>query len=330
MLRFSIRFAGICLAGIAALVCLSWFAIQAGAQQKASSASAQETSSKVLSISSSAATPTKETVNAFLTAEWGYIKTRTWEIQAIEKTSVAGLSKVFVLVTDKGEKEETGQLVFFAFPDGKHILIAGNNELMTFGEHPFEEARAILQQQADGPYLGSASKDFELVEFADLQCPLCAEKQPDMEKLAADFPNARIVFQNYPLESIHPASFRSAAYGVCVNKEGGSSAFFKFASTVFENQAGLATTDGATLTLNSAVTNVGLDPAKIAACAATPEVRASITASEKLAKDLDIGQSGGQIPSLVVNGRVVIMGNVPYETLKQMVEYQARLDGVAD
>jgi len=231
-------------------------------------------------------------------------------------------------VTDKGEKEQTGQLVFFAFPDGKHVLVAGNNELTPFGEHPFEDVRTTLQQQADGPYRGSASKDLELVEFADLQCPLCAEKQAYMEKLAADFPKARIVFQNYPLESIHPASFRAAAYGVCVNKEGGSSAFFKFASTVFENQAGLATTDGATLTLNSAVTKLGLDPAKIAACAATPEVRAAITASEKLAKDLNIGQSGGQIPSLVVNGRVVILGSVSYETLKQMIEYQAKLDVV--
>jgi protein-disulfide isomerase len=233
-------------------------------------------------------------------------------------------------VTDKGEKEQTGQLVFFAFPDGKHILVAGSNDLTPFGEHPFEEVRTALQQQADGPYRGSASKDLELVEFADLQCPLCAEKQPYMEKLAVDFPKARIVFQNYPLESIHPASFRSAAYGVCVNKEGGSSAFFQFASTVFQNQAGLATDDGATLTLNSAVTKVGLDPGKIAACAATPEVRASITTSEKLAKDLDIGQSGGQIPSLVVNGRVVILGNVSYEELKQIVDYQAKLDVVTD
>jgi len=328
MVRMPVLRAAIHLAGIAALACLLWLAIQAGAQQQASNAPAQETSSKVPPSPSPAATPTKETVDAFLKAEWGYINTRTWEVQGIEKTHIEGISRVTVLVTDKGEKEQTGQLVFFAFPDGKHVLVAGNNELTPFGEHPFEDVRTTLQQQADGPYRGSASKDLELVEFADLQCPLCAEKQAYMEKLAADFPKARIVFQNYPLESIHPASFRAAAYGVCVNKEGGSSAFFKFASTVFENQAGLATTDGATLTLNSAVTKLGLDPAKIAACAATPEVRAAITASEKLAKDLNIGQSGGQIPSLVVNGRVVILGSVSYETLKQMIEYQAKLDVV--
>ena len=325
MVRLSGHFIGTHLAGIAALVCLPMSTIQAAAQQQATKAPAQETSSRV--PAPPADTPTRETVNAFLQANWGYMLTRTWQVQAIEKTRVAGVSKVVVLVSDK---EQSGQLVFFALPHGKHILIAGSDEVMSFGEHPFEEMRAKLQQQADGPYRGSASKDLELVEFADLQCPLCKEKQADMDKLAADFPKARIVFQNYPLESIHPASARSAAYGVCVNQEGGSSAFFLFASTVLENQAGLATADGATLTLNSAVTKAGLDPVKIAACAATPETRAVVTTSEKLAKDLDIGQSPGQIPTLVINGRVVPMGSVPYETLKQVVAYQAKLDGVAN
>ena len=91
----------------------------------------------------------------------------------------------------------------------------------------------------------------------------------------------------------------AAAYGVCVAKLGGSTAFFQFAAAVFDGQDGLATADGATLTLNSAVTKAGLDPAKVAACAATPETKAAVDASVKLGKDLDINQ----MPTLVVNGR---------------------------
>jgi protein-disulfide isomerase len=78
------------------------------------------------------------------------------------------------------------------------------------------------------------------------------------------------------------------------------------------------------LTLNSAVTKAGLDPTKIAACAATPGVIATVDASVKLAKDLQINQT----PTLLVNGRM-IPANAPYETLKQIIEYQAKLDGVA-
>jgi protein-disulfide isomerase len=109
-----------------------------------------------------------------------------------------------------------------------------------------------------------------------------------------------------------------------VAKQGGSNAFFQFASAVFEGQDGLATADGATLTLNSAVAKTGLDPAKIATCAATPAAGASVEASVKLAKDLNIIQT----PTLMVNGRQV-PANAPYETIKQIVVYQEKLDGIA-
>ena len=64
------------------------------------------------------------------------------------------------------------------------------------------------------------------MEFADFQCPHCKEAQANMDKLAVDFPKARIVFQTFPLPRIHPAVHGGRLYGVCVAKEGGSNAFF--------------------------------------------------------------------------------------------------------
>lgn len=269
-----------------------------------------------------ASLPTKETINAFLTASWGYEDTRIWQVQAILKTPVEGVSKVVVFVGDKTGKEKPSALQFFAMPDGKHI-IAGD-QVVAFGANPFADFRAQLQAQAKGPYRGAASKDLELVEFADFQCPHCKEAQANMEKLAVDFPKARIVFESDPLASIHPESVIAASYGVCVANLGGSTAFFQFAATVFEGQDGLATADGATLTLNSAVTKAGLDPAKVAACAATPQTKADVDASVKLASDLGISQ----VPMLMINGRQV-PANAPYDTLKKIVAFQAKMDGLA-
>jgi protein-disulfide isomerase len=268
-----------------------------------------------------AAAPTKETVNGFIQASWGFDDSRVWQIQAILKTAVEGISKVVVFAGDKTGKQKTSALQFFVLPDGKHI-IAGD-EIIPFGEHPYADDRAKLQQRADGPYRGSAVKDLEIVEFADFQCPHCKEAQANMDKLAVDFPKAHIVFQNYPLPQ-HSAAAGAAAYGVCVAKQGGSDSFFTFAAAVFDGQDGLATADGATLTLNSAVTKAGLDPAKISACAATPAAVASVEASVKLATDMEISST----PMLVVNGRMV-PPNIPYDTIKQIILYQAKLDGVA-
>jgi protein-disulfide isomerase len=269
-----------------------------------------------------ATTPTKEEVNAFLEANWGYDDSRMWQVQAILSTPVPGLSKVVVLVGDKTGKEKAQGLEFFALPDGKHII--SGDEVLPFGEHPFADYRAQLQQRADGPYRGPASKNFELVEFADFQCPHCKEAQANMEKLAVDFPSARIVFQNNPISSIHPQAETAADYGVCVAKMGGSNAFFQFASAVFDGQDGLTTADGAALTLNSATTKAGLDPTKVSTCAATPEVKAQVDASVKLAKDVGVSQ----VPMLIVDGREV-PANIPYDMLKKIVQYQAKLDGIA-
>jgi protein-disulfide isomerase len=269
-----------------------------------------------------AATPTKETVNAFLQASWGFEESRVWQVQAILKTPVDGVSKVIIFIGDKTGKLKPSALQFFVLPDGKHI-IAGD-DIIPFGEHPYAEFRAMAQARADGPYRGSAIKNLEIVEFADFQCPHCKAAQANMDKLAVDFPKARFVFQNYPLPQ-HPAAAGAAAYGLCVAKQGGSGSFYTFASAVFDGQEGLETPDGATLTLNSAVSKAGLDPAKIAACAATPAIIAAVDASRKLAQDLNITQT----PSLLVNGRQV-PANAPYDDIKKIILFQAKLDGVAN
>jgi protein-disulfide isomerase len=326
LIRLSIRFTS-----ALALVALSLPLFTAAAQQDVPAAPAPQAPSGPAPASApvfpkpdpanfTAASPTKETVNAFIQASWGYDETRVWEIWAIMKTEVEGISRVTLLVGDKSGKQKIVPAQFYVLPDGKH-LFAGD-DIMPFGANPFAEARAIAQQRADGPYRGSAAKDLEIVEFADFQCPHCKDAQANMDKLAADFPKARIVFQNYPLPQ-HPAAAGAAAYGVCVTKQGGSDAFFTFAAAVFEGQDGLATDDGATLTLNSAVTKAGLDPVQVAACATAPATRTAVEASVKLAQDMKIMQT----PMLVINGRP-ITATAPYDTLKQIILFQAKMDGI--
>ena len=329
------------LASAAALVVLYLPMLKAAAQQQVPAVPAAPSASGVSVPSAPAAAPavvfpkadpqfftasapTKEVLNAFFQATWGYDPNRVWQIQAIMKTPVEGISKVVLLVGDKSGKQKLSAVQFFALPDGKHI-IAGD-EILPFGEHPYAENRAALEQRADGPYRGPATKELELVEFADFQCPHCKDAQANMDRLAVDFPKAHIVFQNFPLVRIHPSALKAAEYGVCVTKLGGSNAFFQFASAVFEGQDGLATPDGATLTLNSAATKAGLDPVKVQACSTTPETGSIIESSVKLAQDLNIAET----PTLMVNGRLVPIGGLPYDTLKQIVEYQSKADGVTE
>ena len=318
-------------ASLVSLVVLSSSAVVATAQQQVPPAQAEQapaapspqappTFPTPQKENFTATSPTKEQVDAFLNASWGYDENRIWQVEAILKTQVEGYSKVIVFVGDKTGKDKPFRFPFIVVPGGKWIFYG--EELFPFGEHPYAELRTMMQERADGPYRGSATKDLEIVEFADLQCPHCKAAQANMDQLVADYPKARIVFEHYPLP-MHAEAKRAAEFGVCVTKLGGSNAFFTYAASVFDGQDGLNTPDGATLTLNAAVTKAGQDPAKIAACAALPATAAVVDASAKLARDANVNET----PTLSVNGRLV-PANVPYQTLKQIIDFQMKIDGI--
>ncbi|WP_263368750.1 DsbA family protein [Edaphobacter bradus] len=269
-----------------------------------------------------ASSPTVDTVNAFLKALWGYDPNRIWRVEAIQATQAPSISKVVVFVTERTPNAKVQSTAFFVTPDGKHAIEPLSASVIPFGEKPFVDARKTLEERADGAYRGAAGKDLLLVEFADLQCPHCKEAQSTMDQLAKDFPNAHIIFQSFPLVEVHPFAFKAAAYGYCISKQK-NDAFFSFSSAVFDNQAGL-TPDTGDQTLKDAVTKAGLDPAAIDSCAATQETKDKVNASIKLAEAVGVDQT----PMLAVNGRLLPLSQVAYETLKNIISYQAVQDGV--
>lgn len=267
-----------------------------------------------------AESPTEADVNSFLKNIWGYDAKRTWEVAAILKTPAPGVAKVVVFVQEAGESGGPKTAVFYTTPDGKHAI---TDQVIDFGVNPFADNNAALQARANGPAKGATDKKLEFVEFADLECPHCKEGQSTMDQLAKDFPEARIVFENFPLTAVHPFAYRAAAEGVCVQKAKGDAAFFTYAATVYDKQAELTTT-GVDAALAAAVTAAGGDPAAAAACANDPATKAAVEASLQLGKDVNVEQT----PTLYVNGHALPITSVPYETLKKIIVFQATQDGV--
>jgi protein-disulfide isomerase len=267
-----------------------------------------------------ASSPTVDTVNAFLKTLWGYDSNRIWRVEAIQTTSAPNVSKVVVFVSDRAANSKVQPVPFFVMPDGKHA-VAGD-AVVPFGATPFAEMRKALQEHADGASRGATGKDFLLVEFADLQCPHCKEAQTTMDQLSKDFPNARVVFQSFPLPEVHPFAFKAAAYGYCIQKQK-NDAFFPYAAAVYDTQEALTPETG-DATLKSAVTKAGLDPATVDACASTQAIKDQVNASVKLGETVGVDQT----PMLSVNGHMLPLTQIPYETLKKIVAYQATLDGV--
>lgn len=266
-----------------------------------------------------AAAPTKEEVQGFLKTSWGYDENRVWEVFSIQKTLAPGVSKVMVLVAEKQNPKQIANLTFFVTPDGKHLI--SQDSVLDFGARPYDNNYRTLQQRATGPSRGAAGKQFELVEFADFECPHCKDAQPIVEKLLQDFPQAHYVFETFPLVNIHPMAFKAAAIGECVAEAGGNDAFFKYAASIFAAQNELAG-QGAEQALRNAVTAAGADPDKVGACANSPAGKSKVEATMRLAQELNVNET----PTLFIDGRAVPMLAVPYEQLKKIIEYQFSLD----
>jgi len=264
--------------------------------------------------------PSAADVDSFLKAMWGYDENRVWEVAAILKTPAPGVAKVVVFIADKTQPDKGTSTVFFTTPDGKHAIA---DRVMAFGAKPFADNRALLQTRAEGPARGAKGNDLMLVEFADLQCPHCKEAQETMKNLASDFPEAKIVFENFPLAEIHPFATAAAAEGLCVRKQKGDDAFFTYVQNVYDKQEGL-TPAAAQVTLDAAATAAGADAKAVAACAAMQATKDELAAEVKLATDLGIEQT----PTLVINGYPMPLLALPYNVLRRIVAYRANQDGI--
>ncbi len=191
-------------------------------------------------------------------------------------------------------------------------------EIIPFGAKPFDPVKKKLEKSITGPSRGPKNAPVTIVEFGDLQCPACKAAQPAIEALIAAEPNARFVFQNFPLE-MHNWAAKGAAYADCV-AQASNDAFWKFIAKTYETQADI-TAENADEKLTALADGAGVKGAEIAACAGTPVTKAHVDASIALGKSVNVTGT----PTLFINGRSI--GNVANRSPRDaegLVEFAAK------
>jgi len=256
--------------------------------------------------------PSEATVDSFLHQQFGYQADMTWKIASIKPSEIEGLAEITVILANGQGQQSTR---FFVSPDGQHALIG---DVIPFGARPFDPAKKILDAGVTGPSRGPKDSAVTIVEFGDLQCPACKAAQPTIEGLVAAEPQARFVFQNFPLE-MHNWAAKGAAYADCVGRAS-SDAFWKFISKTYETQSDI-TAENADEKLTALADGAGVKGSEIAACAAKPETKANVDASIALGKKVDVSGT----PTLYINGRKI--GTVDArlsDVYKNLVEFAAK------
>ncbi len=151
---------------------------------------------------------------------------------------------------------------------------------------------AVKNVPIDGsPTMGPDNAPITIVEFADFECPHCAQVMPLLDKVVEERKNdVRFVFKFYPLPG-HPHADIAARAGIAAWKQG---KFWPMHHMLFKNQQHLEQTD-----LDSYAKELGLDVSRFHADLQAPETAARIAQDKKLGEDLKIEGT----PSIFVNGR---------------------------
>ena len=145
-----------------------------------------------------------------------------------------------------------------------------------------------------GPSRGPASAPVTIVEFADFQCPYCAEMEPVLTELRAAYPaDVRFVYRHLPLVSLHPHALSTARAAVCADAQG---RFWDFHDALFADQSVVA--DDA---LTALARHLGLDGEAFDRCLASDAPQRQVLADARAADALGLGST----PAFLVNGRLV-------------------------
>ena len=295
---------------------------------------AKQSSAKSVDVAqaqSATSGPSMELAQAYFKRLFGYDPAIDVKVLNIGPSPIAELSEVsIVFITPEGQ--QSGK--WYVSKDLQHVIAGG--EVLPFGTDPFAAERTKLANSVFGPTKGPADSKMLIVEFADLECPACKEAAPMMEKMRNDFPQARFVFQSFPLPQ-HPWAVKASSYLDCI-ASGNQDQAFAFIDAVFTHQkeiedavrktdaSGKTTVDDAAVTerLRQYTALAGADSAKVEACAATPETSERITRSQLLGKAVGVNST----PTLFLNGRRVGGPRADqYDALKGVVSYEAEQAG---
>jgi protein-disulfide isomerase len=196
--------------------------------------------------------------------------------------------------SDKGKQNED----FYATSD-KQVFVMG--KILKLGVDLRREAlrtMATVNQPSQGP----AHAPVTIVEYADLECPMCGKLHLFLENdlLPKYGDKVRVIFKEFPLVQIHDWSLTAAIANECVYKLK-PEAFAPYRTLIFQSQS---TTNATNVRDNllAYADQVGVDRSSLAGCLDSKASMQRIDEGTNEAKQLEVQST----PTCFINGRMLV------------------------
>jgi protein-disulfide isomerase len=178
---------------------------------------------------------------------------------------------------------------------------------------PLAETRALMQIQG-APSMGDPNAPVTLVEYSDFQCPVCRNLHDVLRGMLSNYPQVRVVFKDFPIESLHPWARTAALAGHCAYEQD-PKAFWKIYDAIYDQQE-LISASNAWTKMTDFAEQAGLNAEVFRTCMASPEAAAAVDASKANGQQLEVNST----PTVFVNGRRLV-GADPH-LLEQYIQYE--------
>ena len=248
------------------------------------------------------------------------IKKSTYNILIISIVSIIGIAAFFAgsyttnLNSDQISQEE------FKNEIAKLELRILENQL------PTKQPSIPLKISTDNdPIIGNPDAPITIIEFSDFQCPFCArfhvETLPSIMNEYIDKGQVKLVFRDFPIQSIHPNALPASVASECANEQG---KFKEMHDKLFENQKEWSnqSLDNLMITFTQYALDIGLEDEKFDTCLKNGKY------VEEIQKDLDDGRNYGitGTPGFFVGndqiGFIELKGAQPFENFKKVIDTQ--------
>ncbi len=158
--------------------------------------------------------------------------------------------------------------------------------------------------------LGSPNAPVTIIEFSDFECPYCKQFQdavmPNLTTNYIDTGKVKMVYMEFPLDSIHPYAHNAALAAECAEEQ---NQFWAYHDALFADQSNI---DVPALKAKAAA--LGLNTSQFNTCLDTKRYEPLVQA--ELAMGQSFGISG--TPGFLVNG-IFIGGALPYDQFAAIV-----------
>ena len=206
--------------------------------------------------------------------------------------------------------ESTEKIKMYMTKDGRYLIRGEISDLTT---DPLADTVKKIQT-ANAPVLGNPNAPITLVEYSDFECPVCRNLHDALRGLLPNYPQVKVIFKDYPLDTIHPWARTAALAGRCAYQQD-PKAFWKMYDSIYDNQEVISASNVYDKVMDYA-SKAGLNAEVFKACMSAPETTQAIDASIANGNLLEVRST----PTVFVNGRRIV--GADSRTVQQYLDYE--------